>query len=87
MEKIEDEIVEMKVMLARIEERLVKIQDDLDRDFKTLYGNGKPGVLERITKLEERQSSVWATIKSLGGFILSILSMGIALYAATRGGH
>lgn len=78
MEALETEIVEIKVLLGRIDERLKTMEESLKSTEKTLYGNGQPGIVNRVTKLEVKSSSAWATIKGIGSFILSLLSMIVA---------
>ena len=86
-EDLEKYVIETGQALARIDERLGHIQGALDRDFLALHGNGHPGILERLTKLEEASKSTWHIVRTIGTLILSLASMAIALYAAIRGGH
>lgn len=38
-------------LLIRMDERTMKMQEALERDFKSLYGNGQPGLIERVRDL------------------------------------
>lgn len=74
-EDLEKYVIETGQALARIDERLGHIQGALDRDFLALHGNGHPGILERLTKLEEAQKSTWNTVRTVGTVIGVILSL------------
>ena len=71
-------------LLTRLDERTDEIKKALDRDFKVLYGNGKPGLLERVQRLEDRQTARrhhCGTVAAVLGFIVNAA---IALYAAVK---
>ena len=75
---------ERDALLNRLDERTEAIREALERDFKVLYGNGSPGVLARIQKLEDRQAASrhhCGTVAAVLGFIVNAA---IALYAAVR---
>ena len=44
-------------LLIRIDERLKTIDERLDGGERTLYGNGKPGLVERVQKLEDEHEA------------------------------
>ena len=70
--------------LASIETRLDKIEETLSSIDKALNGNGRPGVIERVTSLEKAEEG---SNKNLGvlGWIITTL---IAVYAAfIKHGH
>lgn len=52
-------------LLVRIEERTKSIQDNLSELKGTVYGNGKPGLKDRVQRIE----NVWT---SLYGFLIVV---------------
>ena len=44
-------------LLIRIDERLKTIDERLDNSERTLYGNGHPGLVERVQKLENEHEA------------------------------
>ena len=40
-------------MMIRMDERLKSIDDKLAEDYKHLHGNGQPGLIQRVQKLED----------------------------------
>ena len=83
-DEIEKAIVETKVILGRIDERLKAIEESLKSTEKVLHGNGQPGVISRLTEVEVKQNGAWAVVKGIGSFILSILSAILATYASVK---
>ena len=68
-------------LLIRIDEQVKEIKSKLDRDGRTIYGNGKPGLLSRVQSLEDfhrNESTFW---KKTGGVIAWIVTPVIALFA------
>ena len=80
-------MADLRVILARMDGRLGGIEDALKRDYHALHGNGQPGLIERITRLEEARHSAWGVIQAVGTVVLSLASMAVAIYAALRGGR
>ena len=80
-------ISDLRVILARMDERLGHIEGALKRDYQVLHGNGQPGVIDRLTRLEEARRSVWGVVQAIGTVLLSLASMAVAIYAALRGGR
>ena len=63
-------------------DRLGRIETKLDADFRTLHGNGHPGLLDRVDELEKEMSAlnsrkVW--IKEWLGWIFALANL-IVLY-------
>lgn len=74
LDRILEELGEIKGYLER-----VKLHD------KALYGNGQPGIQERLTKIEESRKTVlvmWSVINGLIGTVAGLL----AAYFTMRGG-
>lgn len=61
-------------MFTRIEGKLGKIEGLLEDDHKALHGNGHPGLIERVAKLEVKVGIVAA----LAGFVASVIASGVA---------
>ncbi|MBR6371991.1 MAG: hypothetical protein IKS20_02305 [Victivallales bacterium] len=66
-------------------DRLGRIETKLDNDFRAIHGNGQPGLLTRVTKLEEQQKinegkKGW--VKELLATLLSLLALGTSIYVA-----
>ena len=71
--------------------RLVRIETKLDTDYRTLYGNGHPGLVEKHGSLENRVNTLEVENKTkngLGAHLLAffgwIVTTAIALYAAIK---
>lgn len=66
-------------------DRLGRIETKLDNDFRAIHGNGQPGLLTRVTKLEEQQKinegkKGW--LKELLATLFSLLALGTSIYVA-----
>ena len=71
-------------LLIRLDERTKKIASDLENDYKALYGNGQPGLVSRVQKLEDWKDSKqkhYGTLACVIGFIINAV---IAMYAALK---
>ena len=71
-------------LLIRLDERTKKIKDDLEDDYHALYGNGKPGLLERVQKLEDWHIACQHHYGAVAVVIAFIVNAAIALYAAMK---
>jgi hypothetical protein len=61
---------------------IVKTADRVESIYKAIYGNGKPGLLDRMTSVEIKQSTCPARNRDwlkLGGFVFGGVSCGVAL--------
>lgn len=58
-------------LLVRIEERTKSIQDNLSELKGTVYGNGKPGLKERVQRIE----NVWTVIYGVGLAVVFFLEI------------
>ena len=61
-DEFEKEVIEK---LTALNTKLDAVNEALGKDYKVLHGNGKPGLIERVTLLEHN----WAWIKWLAGII------------------
>lgn len=71
-------------LLIRLDERTRKITEELDADFRALYGNGKPGLVERVQKIEDWQAARqhhWGAAAAVIGFIINAA---VAVYAIVK---
>ena len=80
-----DDPAALRVILARMDERLEHIEDALRRDYHALHGNGSAGIIERLTRLEEARRSVWGTIHTILTLALSAGAILVAIWAAFKG--
>ena len=63
-------------------DRLARIESYLENDSKALYGNGKPGLLDRVSQLETQvklTSSRQSWVRDSLGWLIAT---GVAIYAA-----
>lgn len=72
-------------------DRLGRIETKLDNDYKTLHGNGKPGLVEKFDKLEDRvrdletkQAEKQKHYGAIAGAVAFIINAAIALYALVK---
>lgn len=65
----ESELATQKAF-TRIEGKLGKIESSTDRTEKALFGNGQPGLIERVAKLETKVG----VIAGLAGFFASVIA-------------
>ena len=68
------------VLLGRIDERLKNIE----RDRSVIYGNGRPGLLERVQKLEDFRKSEDSFLKRYGGIVAWSATFLLALYSTLK---
>lgn len=71
-------------LLIRLDESTKEIKSKLRTDYAHLHGNGRPGLLERVQKLEDWQAARryhWGAIAGAVGFVVNAA---IALYAAIK---
>ena len=76
---------------ADVIDRLARIEEKLNRDYHTIHGNGKPGIVEkvenitsRVEKLEDRQTQQSNHAGVIAGIIGFIVNAVIAIYAAIK---
>lgn len=75
---------ERDALLIRLDERTKKIQGDLEDDYHVIYGNGRPGLVERIQRLEDWKAlreHHYGTVAAVIGFIVNAA---IAVYAVLK---
>ncbi len=71
-------------LLIRLDERTKKIKDDLEDDYRALYGNGQPGLLDRVKMLEDWRLACQHHYGAVAVVIAFVVNAAIALYAAMK---
>lgn len=69
---------DVKAGFAAVEEELKTLFNKLDDINNTLHGNGRPGLIERVNTLEEKQNGTGKTVSVIG----QIGTFLLALYGA-----
>ena len=60
-------------------DRLGRIETKLDDDYHALHGNGQPGLLERVTKIETALNILQAKSKWYKDWLGWIVATGVAV--------
>jgi hypothetical protein len=56
---------------ARLDERLASLSGDLGEIKRALAGNGQPGALQRLTKVESTTKVLWGVVSTLGAGLVT----------------
>ena len=75
---------EVSTSLGELKSGVNEIKAALERDYKHLHGNGAPGLIERVTKLEERVEAASGHRGAIVGTAAFIVNAAIAIYAALK---
>lgn len=75
---------ERDALLIRIDERLEHVGAALARDYQALYGNGRPGLVERVRELEARRDQSDRFGRKYGALVAWCITTIIAAYAAWK---
>ena len=65
-------------------ERLTSIEVKLDADYRALHGNGKPGLLYRVNKLENSMYAGGMLYRAVVSVIAWVITLAVAVYAALK---
>ena len=65
-------------------ERLTSIEVKLDADYRALHGNGKPGLLDRVNKLENSMYAGGFLYRTIVSFVAWLVALAVAIYAAVK---
>lgn len=65
-------------------ERLTSIEVKLDADYRALHGNGKPGLLDRVNKLENSIYAGGIMYRAVVSFVAWLIAIAVAVYAAVK---
>lgn len=74
-------------LLSRLDERTEEIKNKLKTDYAHLHGNGRPGLLERVQKLEDWQAARqhhWGLTAGVIGFVVNAATAIWALLKKTN---
>lgn len=81
----------MRPFEQEVIDRLGRIETKLDTDYRTLHGDGKPGLVDKLDALEDRVRDLetdraskqrhWGAVVAAAGFVINAA---IALYAIVR---
>ena len=71
-------------LLIRLDESTKEIKNKLKTDYAHLHGNGRPGLLERVQKLEDWQAARQHHYGAIAAAIGFIVNTAIAVYAAIK---
>lgn len=75
---------ERDTLLIRMDERLKAIDGALARDYKCLHGNGQPGLVERVQKLEDFHANENGFTKKYGGIFAWAVTTFLAIYSVVK---
>ena len=79
--EVKDDINSIKKDISSINTEIAKINVTLDEDHKKIVGNGKKGLVDRVTKLEDVLSSGGYIYRTIISFIAWIVATGLAIFA------
>ena len=65
-------------------ERLTSIEVKLDADYRALHGNGKPGLLDRVSKLENSMYAGGMLYRAVVSVVAWLITLAVAIYAALK---
>ena len=70
--------------LGKMEQGITDILKALERDYHHLHGNGTPGLIERVSKLEEWQRSVSRHYGAIVATAAFLINLAVTLYIAYK---
>lgn len=69
---------------SEVIDRLARIEEQLKSDYKALHGNGKKGLLDRVSDLENSFYAGGMIYRVLVGIVAWIVTTAVAIYAAVK---
>ena len=69
-----DELANQK-MLTRLATDIAEIKTIVKQDHKAIFGNGQPGLLDRVAKLETKVAVIAAIAGLSGGAIAEVIKI------------
>lgn len=78
---------DIEAKLAALESKLARIDLRLDNDFRSLYGNGHPGLIDRMNELEKhlaKRSGGLAAVSQIVTLLLSITAIACNVIAMLK---
>jgi len=83
-EKKEDSSESDSLFKMDVIERLARIEEQLKADYKALHGNGKKGLIDRVSKLENSFYAGGMIYRVLVGIVAWVITTAVAIYAAVK---
>ena len=71
-------------LLIRLDESTKEIKNKLKTDYAHLHGNGRPGLLERVQKLEDWRLACQHHYGAVAGAVAFVINAAVAWYAALK---
>ena len=78
---------DIEARLAALESKLARIDLRLDNDFRSLYGNGHPGLIDRMNEIEKhlaKRSGGLAAVSQIVTLLLSITAIACNVIAMLK---
>lgn len=78
---------DIEAKLAALESKLARIDLRLDNDFRSLYGNGHPGLIDRMNEIEKhlaKRSGGLAAVSQIVTLLLSITAIACNVIAMLK---
>lgn len=76
----ENEFIELKAEVksgfSAIEQQMVTIFKTLEKIDHTINGNGQPGLVEKVARLQERLDGTWKTLLIIGWIANFLVGVG-----------
>ncbi len=78
---------DIEAKLAALESKLARIDLRLDNDFRSLYGNGHPGLIDRMNEIEKhlaKRSGGLAAVSQIVTLLLSLTAIACNVIAMLK---
>ena len=78
---------DIEAKLAALESKLARIDLRLDDDFRSLYGNGHPGLIDRMNEIEKhlaKRSGGLAAVSQIATLLLSLTAIACNVIAMLK---
>lgn len=78
---------DIEAKIAALESKLARIDLRLDNDFRSLYGNGHPGLIDRMNELEKhlaKRSGGLAAVSQIVTLLLSLTAIACNVIAMLK---
>ena len=78
---------DIEARLAALESKLARIDLRLDNDFRSLYGNGHPGLIDRMNEIEKhlaKRSGGLAAVSQIVTLLLSLTAIACNVVAMLK---
>jgi hypothetical protein len=71
---LQDSLTDINIKQARVEERLTVMDEKLDKLIYAIDGNGKPGLLIRVDRVEQKERMArWAIAVVVGAILVQVV--------------